>query len=72
MILESVAQVGYDTQAVVPGLQLHLDSVEVMIGALEEIAAVLEIPAEMGGASLNDVRGLSHGRKNSKGGMGAT
>ncbi|AIF39853.1 hypothetical protein M3C61_10455 [Dermacoccus abyssi] len=60
MILESVAQVGYDTQAVVPGLQLHLDSVEVMIGALEEIAAVLEIPAEMGGASLNDVRGLSH------------
>ena len=51
MILESVAQVGYDTQAVVPGLQLHLDSVEVMIGALEEIAAVLEIPAEMGGAS---------------------
>ena len=60
MILESGAQVGYDTQAVVPGLQLHLDSVEVMIGALEEIAAVLEIPAEMGGASLNDVRGLSH------------
>ena len=35
VILESGAQVGYDTQAVVPGLQLHLDSVEVMISALE-------------------------------------
>ena len=51
MILESVAQVGYDTQAVVPGLQRHLDSVEVDDQALEEVAAALEIPAEMGGAS---------------------
>lgn len=35
VILESGAQVGYDTQAVVPGLQRHLDSVEVDDQALE-------------------------------------